>query len=139
MPGKTAPDQPKPIQDPEQLRNLLLVLEHARADAWLRHDRRALEALLAPEFIEINYSGRLSKDDLLIRLFPRVTLHTYTIEDPVLIIASETAAVLTYQCFEEFTLDTKKRKGTFHVAALYRTDGRQWKLAFWQITPFTNA
>ena len=97
MPGKTATESGKTTQDPEQLKNLLLVLEHARADAWLRHDHRALEALLPPDFCEINFSGRLSKDDLLIRLFPRVTLHTYTIEDPALIIASDTPAFLTYQ------------------------------------------
>lgn len=136
MPGKQKSDIQAPNQDPEQLKNLLLVLEHARADAWLRRDRQALESLLASDFLEINYFGRLSKSDLLVRFFPRMVLHTFTIEDPVLFPAGGGTASLTYQCYEELTVDGKRMKGTFYVSALYRWNGKQWKLALRQSTPF---
>jgi hypothetical protein len=135
MPGKTQPDDNVPARDPEQLRNLLLVLEHARADAWLRKDKTALEAMLDSDFLQINTSGRFTRDDLLLRLFPRITLSTFTIEDPALIVTGDTTAILTYQCYEELTLDTKKKKSNSIVSALYRWNGKRWKLALWQITP----
>ena len=133
---RTKTDATGPAPDPDQLKNLLLVLEHARADAWLRKDRRALEALLAPDFVEINYFGRLNRDDLLVRFFPKIVLHTFTIEDPALRVISDTAVFLTYECYEELTVETRKMKGTFSVSALYTWNGKQWKLALWQITPF---
>ena len=136
MPGRTKTDTTGPVKDQNQLKNLLLVLEHARADAWLRKDREALEPLLAPDFMEINYFGRLNKDDLLIRFFPKISLHTFTIEGPALRIVSDTAVFLTYECYEELTVEGKKMKGTFSVSALYTWNTRQWKLALWQITPF---
>ena len=71
-----------PVQDPEQLKKILLLREHARADAWLRKDKRALEALLAPDFIEINYFGRLSREEILHHFFPSLTIRAFTIEDP---------------------------------------------------------
>jgi len=83
MPGKTTSVNLAIRHDPDQIKNLLLVLEHARADAWLRRDIRALEALLAPDSLEINYFGRFSRDDLLLQFFPRMVLQTFTIEDPV--------------------------------------------------------
>ncbi|NLD57815.1 MAG: nuclear transport factor 2 family protein [Methanomicrobiales archaeon] len=135
MPEKSQPRYEDAGTDPTQLKNLLLVLEHARADAWFRRDRQALEALLAPDFIEINYFGRLSRDDLLQRCFPHMVLHTYTIEDPVLHrFGSETAALI-YQCYEELTVDGRKMKGTYSVSALYCWDGKRWKLTLWQVTP----
>jgi hypothetical protein len=139
MPGKQTSDIQVPNQDPEQLKNLLLVLEHARADAWLRRDGQALESLLALDFLEINYFGRLSKSDLLVRFFPRMVLHTFTIEDPVLFPIGGGTASLTYQCYEELTVDGRKMKGTFYVSALYRWNGKQWKLALWQSTPFIGS
>lgn len=132
-------DVPAHDLDYGQLKNLLLVLEHARADAWLRRDRRALEALLAPDFIEINTFGRFGKDDLLVRLFPRLILQTFTVEDPGLIRSGNGTAVLTYECFMEVSVDGKKKRGTFHAAAHYRWDGRQWKLLLWQVTPFCSS
>ncbi|MCK9579397.1 MAG: nuclear transport factor 2 family protein [Methanoregula sp.] len=137
MPGKKPSLDLVARNDPDQLKNLLLVLEHAHADAWLRRDRRALEALLAPDFLEINYFGRFTRDDLLVRFFPRMVLHTFTIEDPVLFSVGAGNATLTYQCYEELTVDGKKRKGTFHVSALYGWNGKLWKLLLWQITPFS--
>jgi hypothetical protein len=139
MPGKNQTDEMATIRDPEQLKNLLLVLEHARADAWLRRDKRAIEALLAPGFHEINTFGRFTRDDLLIRLFPVLTLHTFTIEDPALLSAGEGAAGLTYRCYEELSVDGKKMKGTSHVSALYAKTGKIWKLILWQVTPFCSS
>jgi hypothetical protein len=66
-------------------------------------------------------------------------LHTYTIEDPVLICTGESTATLSYQCYEELTVDGRKMKGTFTVSALYRWNGKQWKLTLWQITPFSGS
>jgi hypothetical protein len=138
MPDEQQTDDTAAVSDPDQLRNLLLVLEHAHADAWLRRDRRALEALLAPEFVGINTFGRYSRDKLLIRLFPHVTIQTFTIEAPALLVAGRGAAALTYQGYQELTHDGRRMKGTFHVSALYSRDKKLWKLALWQITPFCD-
>ena len=75
-------DRNTALQDPEQLKKLLVAREHARADAWLRKDRRALEALLAPDFVETSSLGRFGRQEVFDRLFPALTLHEFTIENP---------------------------------------------------------
>lgn len=122
-------------RDPEQIKNLLVVREHARADAWLRKDRRALDALLAPDFVEINSIGRFSREELFDRLFPVLTLHEFTIEDPSLRITGENTMVLTYRCYERLTVDKKPVVGTFRVTATYSRNGNQYRLAVWESRP----
>ena len=122
-------------RDPEQIKKLLVVREHARADAWLRKDRRALDALLAPDFVEINSIGRFSREELFDRLFPVLTLHEFTIEDPVLRITGENTMVLTYRCYERLTVDQRPVVGTFRVTATYTRDGKQYRLSAWESRP----
>jgi len=124
-------DTAPPDRDPGQLKNLLLVLEHARADAWLRRDRRALEALLSPDFVEITTLGRFDKTGLLDRLFPSLTLHTFTISDPVIRIAGKDTAVITYRCDQAFTLNGKRIEGACTVTATYTREGNKYRLALW--------
>jgi hypothetical protein len=123
------------IWDSEQLKKLLVLREHARADAWLRKDRRALDALLAPEFHEINSIGRFSRDELLERLFPALILHDFTIEDPAIRITDENTAVLSSLCHEWLTVDGKQIRGTFHVFATYTSDRKQYRLSVWESWP----
>jgi hypothetical protein len=122
-------------QDPEQLKKILVMREHAWADAWLRKDRRALEALLAPGFVEKSSLGRFSKEELLDRLFPVLTLHEFTIEDPGIRITGENTAVLSYRCRERLTAGKKLIEGTFRVFATYTRDGKQYQLSVWEIRP----
>lgn len=128
-------DQNAASRDPERLKDLLVVREHARADALLRKDWRALESLLAPGFVEINTVGRFSKEELFDRLFPVLTLHEFTIEDPVIRITGENTAVLSYRCHERLTIDKKPIVGTFLVAATYTRNGKQYRLSLWEIRP----
>jgi Domain of unknown function (DUF4440) len=123
--------------DPGQLRKILILREHARADAWLRKDRRALEALLAPDFVEINTLGRFGRRELLDELFPTLTLHGFTMEEPVVRISPDGTAVISYRCHEAFSVNGKKTEGTFSVTATYRPTTNQYKLAIWQISPAT--
>ena len=123
------------LRDPEQLKKILILREHARADAWLRKDRRALEVLLAPDFVEINSLGRFDREDLFDRLFPVLTLHEFTIEDPALRITGENSAVLSYRCHEWLTVDGKQIEGAFRVFATYTHDGKQYRLSVWEIRP----
>ena len=104
-------DKNSASRDPQQLKDLLVVREHARADALLRKDRRAFESLLAPGFVEINTLGRFTKEELLDRFFPVLTLHEFTIEDPVLQKNEENTAVLSYRCYERMTVDKKPLSG----------------------------
>jgi hypothetical protein len=129
------PDSNTPSLDPEQIKKILLAREHARADAWLRKDRKALEALLAPDFVEINSLGRFNRNEILDRLFPSLTLHAFTIEDPVIHLTGETGAVLRYRCRQAFTMDGKRNDGTFHVIATYRRYNNQYRLSIWEIHP----
>jgi hypothetical protein len=122
-------------RDPEQLKNLLVLREHARADAWLRKDRKALEALLAPGFVEINSLGRFTREELFGQLFPVMTLHEFVIEAPAIRITGENTAVLSYRCRERLTAGEKEIKGTFRVFATYTGDGKQYRLAAWEIRP----
>jgi hypothetical protein len=122
-------------RDPEQLKKTLLVREHAHADAWLRKDRRALEALLAPDFMEINSMGSFTKEELLDRLFPALSLHKFTIEDPSIRVTGENTAVLSYRCYEQLTMDGKLIEGSFRVFATYTRDGKQYRLSVWEIRP----
>jgi hypothetical protein len=122
-------------QDLAQIRNLLLLREHARADAWLRKDRRALEALLAPDYIETSSLGTFRKEELLSRLFPVLTLHEFVIEDAVVSVTGGNRAVLDYRCREKLTAGKKEIEGTFRVKATYTREGKQYKLSAWEIRP----
>lgn len=122
-------------QDPEQIKNLLLMREHARADAWLRKDRRALDALLAPDFVETSGLGRFTKAELLDRLFPVLTLHEYVIGTPVLTLPGEDTAVLTYRCTEHLTAGKRDIAGAFLVTATYAREGQQYRLKAWDSKP----
>jgi len=121
--------------DSGQLRHMLLVREHARADAWLRKDRRALEALLAPDFIEINMLGRFDRPGVLDTLFPSLTLRVFTISEPRLLPMQDADnAVLAYRCYEELTYGQQEIKGIFPVTAHYRRNKTLWQLVKWEIT-----
>ena len=79
--------------------------------------------------------GRFTKEELLDRLFPVLTLHEFTIEDPGLRINGENTAVLSYRCYERLTVDKKPVDGTFRVTATYTRDGKQYRLSAWEIRP----
>ncbi len=128
-------DSISPDRDPGQLRNLLLVLEHARADAWLRKDRQALEALLSPDFVEINSLGRFDKTGVLDRLFPSLTLHGFTIGEPTIRIAGDDTVVISYRCHEALTVNGKRIEGDFTVTATYARDRKKYRLVVWEIQP----
>lgn len=121
--------------DPGQLLSILVAREHARADAWLRKERKALDVLLAPDFVEINSMGRFDRSSLLDSLFPLLNLRIFTINDPHLQVMQDSDnAILTYRCFEELDLqDGRKIKGLFNVTAHYRKNKTQWQLVLWEI------
>ncbi|PKL70247.1 MAG: hypothetical protein CVV30_02490 [Methanomicrobiales archaeon HGW-Methanomicrobiales-1] len=126
--------------DPGQLLKMLLVREHARADAWLRKDRRALEALLAPDYIEINTRGRFDRAGVLETLFPLLTIRVFAISEPRLQLGPDAdRAVLTYRCYEELVVGEQEVKGMFRVTAQYRKHKTQWQLARWEIAAEQNA
>jgi hypothetical protein len=120
---------------PDQLATTILAHEKARALAWKEKNTRALEVLLAPDFIEINMLGRFSKKEIFASLLPTLTLHEFIISDPKLIVASPDAAILTYRCIEDLMAGGKRITGTFHVAAHYAKRENKWVLLLWQITP----
>ena len=63
-------ENPPYHDDTGQLLKILVASEHARADALFRKDRRALESLLAKDFVEINLFGHFSREDFLARILP---------------------------------------------------------------------
>jgi hypothetical protein len=128
-------DQKARQPDPEQLKKILVVREHARADAWMRKDRKALEALLAPDYREISSLGNFSRTEVFSRLFPSLTLHSFSIDDPSLRITGERAAVISYRCTESFTFDGKRVEGSYRVFATYGLDNNQYRLSRWEIRP----
>lgn len=123
-------------EDPTQLATILLAHEKARARAWKEKNSRALEVLLAPDYLEITMLGRFSKKDILTCLLPTLSLHEFVLSDPKLVVASPDAAILTYRCIEDLTVSGQRITGTFHVAAHYAKRENKWLLLVWQITPF---
>ena len=123
-------------EDPTQLATILLAHEKARARAWKEKNSRALEVLLAPDYLEITMLGRFSKKDVLISLLPSLDLQEFIISDPKLVVASPDAAILVYRCIEDLTFSGQRITGTFSVAAHYTKRENKWLLLVWQITPF---
>jgi hypothetical protein len=123
-------------EDPTQLATILLAHEKARARAWKEKNSRALEVLLAPDYLEITMLGRFSKKDILTSLLPALSLQEFVISDPKLVVASPDAAILTYRCIGDLTVSGQRITGTFHVAAHYARRENKWLLLVWQITPF---
>lgn len=115
------------------LLKILVASEHARADALFRKDRRALESFLAPDFYEINLFGRFNRQDILTRILPLLTLHSFSIDDPHVQRTGKDTTVITYRCTEDVTLGRNKKNGTFTVAARYTLIGNLWKISSWEI------
>jgi hypothetical protein len=130
-------ENPPHRDDTGQLLKVLLASEHARADALFRKDRRALESLLAPDFVEINLFGRFSREDFLTRIFPLFTLHSLSIDDPHVNRTGNNTAEITYRCSEDATMARSKKSGTFGAIAHYSLIGNLWKISRWEIVPGT--
>jgi hypothetical protein len=129
--------EPVPEENRQHLSTVLLAHEQARARAWIGKNRQALEILLAPDFIEINALGRLSRAEVLGQLFSSLTLQDFAIEQPELLLTGTQSAILTYRCREDLTVNGEQITGTFHVAAHYVRRKNKWLLLLWQITPWT--
>ena len=120
---------------PGPLPTLLLAHEKARVRAWKEKNTRALDVLLAPDFVEINALGRFSKKEILASLLPSISLHEFIISDPRIIVASPDSAILTYRCIEDITISGQRTTGTFYVTAHYAKRENKWVLLLWQISP----
>jgi hypothetical protein len=127
------------MAESSDLMQTLIALEESRRDGWIKRDPQALRDLMAEDFMEINYFGRLSREDVLGDLFEKLTLHSFTMEDYRLTVADPEAAVLTYHCFEHITYQGNEVTGDFNVAATYVNRGGTWYLLLWQITPYDGA
>jgi len=112
--------------------------EERRRTAWVDRDAKALDDLMADDFIEINYFGRTPKSDILEDLFPKLTLNRFEMEDFELVAGSDDVATVTYHCYESITFEGSEVHGEFHVAATYRRRDGRWQLLLWQITPFNG-
>ena len=117
------------------LEKILPALEHARADAWLRRDKRALSALLASDFVEINSLGRFPKKEILGQLFPALILREFRIENPVVRETGPGTAVIRYRCHQVFSFGGRVTEGTFHVTASYALRDGRYRLVAWEIAP----
>jgi hypothetical protein len=130
-------ENPPYHDDTGQLLKILVASEHARADALFRKDRRALESLLAKDFVEINLFGHFSREDFLTRILPLFTLHSLSIDDPHVRRTGHDTAEITYRCTEGATLGRNKKSGSFTVTAHYSLIGNLWKISRWEIVPGT--
>ncbi len=117
------------------LKTTLMKLEEERKTAWLGRDVEALSDLLADDFCEVNFFGRLKKEDVIQDLFPYLEVLTFDMSIFQLISAGEDTAILTYQCQGKFDYKGRILSGDFHVSAVYEKFDEDWKLLLWQITP----
>ncbi len=130
--GWSIPMTGTPHYDDAGLLKVLVASEHARADALFRKDIRALESLLAPDYYEINLFGQFKREDILTRILPLFTLHSFSIDDPH-VQRTGNIAVITYRCTEDATMGRNKKNGSFPVAARYTLIGNLWKISRWEI------
>ena len=112
----------------------LVEIEKRRRDAWLSRNKTDLACLLDVDFFEINYFGRLSKNEILDKLFDRLYLKDFTASSPTLH-GTPTSPILTYFCFERLLVDGNEIQGEFSVASHFIRRNDQWKILLWQITP----
>jgi len=63
------------------LLDALIELEKKRAAASLNQDKDILQALMVEEYMEVNYAGRLPKQQILQNVFPSVTLKRFETTD----------------------------------------------------------
>lgn len=124
-----------PSGDTGQLPTILLAHEKARSRAWGEKNSRALEVLLAPDYLEINWLGRFTKQEMVRNLLPSLCIHEFTISEPRLIVASPDSAILTYRALGDLAMGGQRMAGTFHGAAHYAKREGKWVLLLWQITP----
>lgn len=119
----------------EELLNELTQLEKQRAQGWLKRDRGLLESLMDEDFVEINYFGRLSKEQILDDLFPNLILKKFDMDGLRLLAHADGIAILSYKVDEVISYKGSDTAGTFHVTSVYRKKGEKWLLLIWQITP----
>ncbi|HSC34609.1 MAG TPA: nuclear transport factor 2 family protein [Thermodesulfobacteriota bacterium] len=120
-----------------ELAERLIALEKSRARAWLERDPELLSSLLDDDFIEINYFGRLTREDILNGLFPGLVLKKFDMDGFRLLVSSDSLAVLSFRADEEISYKGNDISGLFHVTSIYRKSGGKWLLLVWQITPYT--
>lgn len=94
--------EPEQGADTQHFKTVLLAHEQARVQAWTGKNWQAPEVIRAPEFVEIDVPGRLSKSELRGRLFPTPTLHDVAIKRPALVPAGLLSAIFPYRCREIF-------------------------------------
>ena len=110
-------------------------LEYQRADAWLKHDREALSALLHKNYIEVNIFGRFTKQQVLDELFPNHVLLEYQMSDIEWLNLGKSAGGLSYHVTEKLESGEKVESYICHVVSLYKKEENSWRLLLWQITP----
>jgi hypothetical protein len=116
------------------LLEVLIAIEKRRCEAWLSRRKEDLAVLLDEAFVEINYFGRLSKEDVLEDLFERLHLRKFEMKDARLH-GNPESPILSYSCFESIVVDGRQVDGEFHVASHFIRKGADWKILLWQITP----
>ncbi len=122
----------------DDTKQMLIGLEEKRRDAWIERDRESLEELMADDFMEVNYFGRLSRAEMLDELFGDLRLLSFNMEGFKCVRADGDVAILTYRLFEKISYTGSEVNGDFHVAATYARRGERWRLLLWQITPYNG-
>ncbi len=116
------------------LLDTLVAIEKQRRDAWLSRNKADLALLLDEDFLEINYFGRLSKNEILENLFERLYLKEFILASPTLH-GTSASPIISYSCFERLLVDGNEIQGDFSVASHFIRSNDQWKILLWQITP----
>ncbi len=112
-------------------------LEQERKAAWLERDEAALSDLLVDNFCEVNFFGRLNKEEVIQDVLTQLEILRFDMSIFKLISADEDTAILTYQCQGKFNYNGRELSGDFHVSAVYEKFNDDWKLFLWQITPLS--
>jgi hypothetical protein len=127
--GATAKSTPKPAGSDE------MIISNSRAvwEAYKSRNISAIKALTAPEYVSYTLGGpsNLKQD---IDTIDKLTIESYTIDDPKVTWVTKDVAILRYKCNLKGSYDGKQF-GPVYSTEVWVNRGGKWQIISYQETP----
>jgi ketosteroid isomerase-like protein len=109
----------------------LMAVETKAWDAWKNRDAKAVEDVMAKEFIAVSGSGRNDRAAAIKAWSePKCDGLAYTLSDPKAVSLSGDVALVTYKADEKGTCDAKPVPPSLWVASINIKEDGSWKNAY---------
>jgi len=119
-------------EKPDAMTESLLAVETAAWDAWKNRDAKAIEGVMAKDFLTVSGSGRRDRAAAVKNWSePKCEGIAYTFSDPKSLSLTKDVALVTYKADAKGTCDGKPVSPTVWVASFNVKEGDAWKNAFY--------